>query len=95
MSELNQKQREAVEHQGSPLMVLAGPGSGKTRVITERVIHLINSGIIPSEILCLAFSEKAADKTRTRIEEQVDATDIEINTFHAFTKSIRDIQKFH
>ena len=88
MSELNQKQREAVEHQGSPLMVLAGPGSGKTRVITERVIHLINSGIKPSEILCLTFSEKAADEMRTRIEEQVDATDIEINTFHAFTKEI-------
>jgi DNA helicase-2/ATP-dependent DNA helicase PcrA len=86
--ELNQAQKQAVEHSGTPLMVLAGPGSGKTRVITERVIHMIKSGIKPEEILCLTFSEKAADEMKTRIEEKIDSGEVEVNTFHAFTKEI-------
>jgi DNA helicase-2/ATP-dependent DNA helicase PcrA len=55
---LNQEQQKAVLHEGSPLLVVAGPGSGKTRVIIERVLHLVENGLKPSEILCLSFSTK-------------------------------------
>ena len=61
---LNSEQEQAVRHSAGPLLVIAGPGSGKTRVIIERVKHLVDSGIKPSEILCLTFSEKAADEMK-------------------------------
>ena len=64
---LNADQRKAVEHQGGPLLVVAGPGSGKTRVIIERVMHLVKKGLKPSEILCLTFSEKAAGEMKQRL----------------------------
>ncbi|MDF2427978.1 MAG: ATP-dependent helicase, partial [Nitrosopumilus sp.] len=86
--DLNAEQKKAVEHSGSPLLVLAGPGSGKTKVITERVIHLVNQGIKPTEILCLTFSEKAAEEMKERLEGSIDADEIEISTFHAFTKQV-------
>ena len=86
--DLNAEQKKAVEHSGSPLLVLAGPGSGKTKVITERVIHLVNQGIKPTEILCLTFSEKAAEEMKGRLEGSIDADEIEISTFHAFTKQV-------
>ena len=53
--ELNQAQNQAVEHTSSPLLLVAGPGSGKTRVIIERIVRLVNSGIKPDEILCLTL----------------------------------------
>jgi len=61
---LNKEQEEAVNHSGTPLLVAAGPGSGKTKVIVERIRHLIEQGLKPSEILCLTFSEKAALEMR-------------------------------
>lgn len=87
-SELNPEQEKAVQHSGSPLLVVAGPGSGKTRVIIERMMHLINSEINPSEILCLTFSEKAANEMRQRLEKRIDVTEMEISTFHSFAKDI-------
>ena len=66
---LNDRQQEAVEHTGSPLLVTAGPGSGKTRVITERVKFLVLNGMEPSAILCLTFSEKAAESIKKKLEE--------------------------
>ena len=83
---LNFEQNQAVQHSGSPLLVIAGPGSGKTRVIIERVMHLVRSGINPSEILCLTFSEKAAEEMKQRLEKLVDVTEMEISTFHSFSK---------
>ena len=57
--ELNSSQKQAVEYSDGPLLVVAGPGSGKTRVIIERIQHLVNNGVKPSEILCLTFTKKA------------------------------------
>ncbi|KAF6247114.1 hypothetical protein C6990_05385 [Nitrosopumilus sp. b3] len=86
--ELNFEQKQAVQHSGSPLLVIAGPGSGKTRVIIERVMHLVRSGIKPSDILCLTFSEKAADEMKHRLEKLIDVTEMEISTFHSFAKDV-------
>lgn len=83
---LNSAQKQAVEHSNSPLLVVAGPGSGKTRVIIERIRNLVNSGILPSEILCLTFTKKATEEMVQRLENH-DITDVEISTFHSFAKS--------
>jgi len=64
---LNPSQKQAVEHSDSPLLIVAGPGSGKTRVIIERIIHLVNSGIKPEEILCLTFTKKATEEMSQRL----------------------------
>lgn len=84
---LNREQTKAVTHSGSPLLVIAGPGSGKTRVIVEKVLHLVNSGVSQSSILCLTFTEKAAGEMRQRLEKY-GILDAKINTFHAFAKEI-------
>ena len=57
--ELNSSQRLVTEYNKGPLLVVADPGSGKTRIIIERITHLINSGIQPNEILCLTFTKKS------------------------------------
>ena len=67
--QLNPRQAEAVEIVRHPL-ILAGPGSGKTRVITEKVVHLLESGVNPAAILALTFSEKAAQEMADRIARQ-------------------------
>src|SRR6185437_5749396 len=87
---LNFEQKQAVIHTGSPLLVIAGPGSGKTRVIIERVMHLVRSGIKPSEILCLTFSEKATNEMKQRLEKLTDIAEMEISTFHSFAKEVLD-----
>lgn len=84
---LNSEQQQAVEHSNSPLLVVAGPGSGKTRVIIDRILHMVKNGIPSSEILCLTFTKKAAEEMSQRLENH-DVTDVEINTFHSFAKSI-------
>ena len=81
---LNPEQLEIVTHSGGPQLVVAGPGSGKTRVIVERIIHLIGQGLKPSEILCLTFSEKAAEEMKERLEKITDVSDMHISTFHSF-----------
>ena len=92
--ELDGDQMRAVEHTGSPLLVTAGPGSGKTRVITERVKFLMKNGLEPSEILCLTFSEKAASQLRERLEEddeikeKFDISEMQISTYHAFCRDL-------
>ena len=91
---LDRVQMKAVEHTGSPLLVTAGPGSGKTRVMTERVKFLMKSGLEPSEILCLTFSEKAASELRGRLEEdeevkeKIDISEMQISTYHAFCRNL-------
>jgi DNA helicase II / ATP-dependent DNA helicase PcrA len=84
---LNSEQKIAVEHKNSPLLIVAGPGSGKTFVIIERILHLVKSGIKPSEILCLTFTKKAAGEMADRLEDE-GIEDVEISTFHAFAQSI-------
>ena len=83
---LNSKQMEAVNHKAGPCLVLAGAGSGKTRVLTERIIKLIDDGVSPYNILAITFTNKAAKEMRERIEAKIDtiSDSIFIGTFHSF-----------
>lgn len=83
---LNNKQIEAVNHDKGPCLVLAGAGSGKTRVLTERIVKLIENGISPFNILAITFTNKAANEMRERVRIRIgDVTDsIFIGTFHSF-----------
>jgi DNA helicase II / ATP-dependent DNA helicase PcrA len=89
IDELNPRQREAVTATHGPVLVLAGAGTGKTRVITYRVAYLIEEGIPGRNILAVTFTNKAAEQMRRRIADLLrsgghDASDIWISTFHSF-----------
>ena len=83
---LNDKQLEAVNHTEGPCLVLAGAGSGKTRVLTERIIKLIDDGVSPYNILAITFTNKAAKEMRVRVQNKIGdvANTIFIGTFHSF-----------
>ncbi len=88
---LNEKQKEAVEFNRGDLLIIAGAGTGKTSVITERIIHIINKEWAkPSEILALTFTEKAAQEMQTRIDERMEYgyDEPSISTFHSFCDHI-------
>jgi DNA helicase-2/ATP-dependent DNA helicase PcrA len=88
MLKLNPEQLRAVEHGDGPLLVIAGPGSGKTRVITQRIVHLLERapGLKPENILALTFTEKAAGEMKSRVRQALPGlvTSPHISTFHAF-----------
>jgi DNA helicase II / ATP-dependent DNA helicase PcrA len=89
---MNEPQAQAVKHIKGPLMIIAGAGSGKTRVLTYRTAHLINEGVDPFRILLLTFTNKAAGEMRKRIEAVVgtNARSIWMGTFHSiFAKILR------
>lgn len=96
LSSLNEQQRRTVTHADGPLLIFAGPGTGKTRVITYRVAHLIASGIPPWGILAITFTNKAAAEMRERIKTLVggEAGKVNVGTFHSQALSIlrRNIQ---
>lgn len=84
MDDLTPAQREAVEHLDGPLLVVAGPGSGKTRVVTRRIAHMIQAGIAPHEILAITFTNKAADEMQRRVAELLPGVKVWVSTFHRF-----------
>src|SRR5580693_1056011 len=84
LASLTHAQREAVQHVDGPLLILAGPGSGKTRVVTRRIAHLLAQGIPARQILALTFTNKAADEMRSRVEELAPGQRTWMGTFHRF-----------
>lgn len=89
LKELNEEQRQAVLHTNGPMIVLAGAGSGKTRCIVNKILHLIGQGIEPSNILGITFTNKAANEMKERIQKRLGNPPL-IATFHSFcAKTLR------
>src|SRR5580658_1444015 len=83
LASLTENQRQAVLHTEGPLLVLAGPGSGKTRVITCRIANLIHQGVRPGQILAITFTNKAAAEMKQRVETMLPGNRVWISTFHS------------
>ena len=82
---LNKEQQKAVTHQNGPMLVLAGAGSGKTKVLTSRIAYLIENGVSSDNILAITFTNKAAKEMKEREYKLIgnDAKSIQISTFHS------------
>ena len=93
LSGLNEPQQEAVLHINGPLMIIAGAGSGKTKVLTTRIAHLMANGVDAFNILALTFTNKAAKEMKERVERILgnnEARNLYIGTFHSvFARILR------
>ena len=90
-NELNEQQLQAVNHIDGPCLVMAGAGSGKTKVLTNRICHLIENGVSDYHILAITFTNKAANEMKERVNKIVDGVASFIGTFHSFgLKIIRE-----
>lgn len=93
---LNKEQREAVEYLGEPLLVLAGPGTGKTQLLSAKVAYILeNTDTNPENILCLTFTESGASNMRERLGSMIGkaASSVNIFTYHAFGSNILERYK--
>ncbi|MBT3538668.1 ATP-dependent helicase [Candidatus Parcubacteria bacterium] len=91
MYKLNKSQKEAVEYNDGPLLIVAGAGTGKTTVVTQKITHLIDfEKVRPEEILALTFTDKAAAEMQERVDEMLEIgyVDLQISTFHAFCQRL-------
>jgi DNA helicase II / ATP-dependent DNA helicase PcrA len=86
LDKLNPEQREAAAYRGGPLLILAGAGTGKTRVIVHRIASLISEGVPPGRILAVTFTNKAAEEMRKRVDALAPGQGslVWVHTFHAF-----------
>lgn len=86
----NEKQMECINTIEGPVMVLAGPGTGKTFTIIQRIKYMLEVGIVPSSILCLTYSEAAANEMKSRLVKEIGtiASAVTVNTYHAFCNEI-------
>ena len=84
---LNDQQLKAVRYKPAPLLILAGAGSGKTRVLTARIVHMISEGIAADQILAVTFTNKAAKEMKSRVARQSDVA-VTIGTFHSICLSV-------
>ncbi|HUS39507.1 MAG TPA: UvrD-helicase domain-containing protein, partial [Pirellulales bacterium] len=92
--ELTEPQQSAVRHINGPLLILAGPGSGKTRVVTHRIAYMLREGIPPSQIVALTFTNKAADEMRLRVDQVVSSgAQPWMSTFHRFCARL--LRQYH
>ena len=91
LSKLNKEQKEAVLYNKGPLLIVAGAGTGKTTVITQRIVNLIELGLAkPEEILAVTFTEKAASEMEERVDMLLEYgyVDLWISTFHSFCEKV-------
>ena len=98
LEQLNPSQREAVTHETGPLLIIAGPGSGKTRTVVHSIAHAIKNGVMPDQILAFSFTVKASQELRHRVAEVVGqdkSSGVQISTFHSFCRKVlgEDIEK--
>lgn len=84
LTSLNEQQKKAVLKKDGPILVMAGAGSGKTRVLTTRVAYLIEQGVSPYNILAITFTNKAAKEMKERIYDLIGDNQIQVSTFHSF-----------